>query len=77
MLIGDAAAVLDPTSSHGVLKAIVSGMTAGHLLAAVLNGKAPGDGAADAYHEWLSQWFKTDAAQLSRFYRDLGVEGFG
>jgi flavin-dependent dehydrogenase len=77
MLIGDAAAVLDPTSSHGVLKAIVSGMTAGHLVGAVLNGKAPLDGAADAYHEWLSRWFAADAAKLALFYRDLGVEGFG
>jgi flavin-dependent dehydrogenase len=77
MLIGDAAAVLDPTSSHGVLKAIVSGMTAGHLVGAVLSGKAPVDGAADAYHEWLSRWFTADAAKLARFYRDLGVDGFG
>ena len=29
-IVGDAAATLDPTSSHGVLKALLSGMTAGH-----------------------------------------------
>ncbi|MBJ8205870.1 FAD-dependent oxidoreductase, partial [Bacillus cereus] len=32
-LVGDAAAVLDPASSHGVLKAIMSGMMAAHSLA--------------------------------------------
>ncbi|MBA4535538.1 hypothetical protein H1196_23700 [Brevibacillus halotolerans] len=32
-LIGDAATVLDPASSHGVLKAVMSGMMAGNLIA--------------------------------------------
>jgi flavin-dependent dehydrogenase len=77
LVVGDAAAVLDPTSSHGVLKAIISGVTAGHLVAAVLNGKAPPDRAADAYHEWLSRWFAADASRLAQFYRLLGVAGFG
>jgi hypothetical protein len=65
VLIGDAAATLDPTSSHGVLKAVVSGMTAGHLVAAVLDGKAPADSAVEAYHEWLAQWFAIDAEKLA------------
>jgi flavin-dependent dehydrogenase len=76
MLVGDAGAMLDPTSSHGVLKAIVSGVTAGHLAAAVLNGKAPAGAAANAYHHWFSQWFAHDAVQLARFYRKLGFAGF-
>jgi flavin-dependent dehydrogenase len=40
-IVGDAAAVLDPSSSHGVLKAIMSGMMAGHLAAGVLVDAAP------------------------------------
>ncbi|MFM0335991.1 NAD(P)/FAD-dependent oxidoreductase [Paraburkholderia fungorum] len=76
-MVGDAAAVLDPASSHGVLKAILSGVTAAHLIAAVLADKASADAAAHAYHDWLADWFSTDAAQLARFYRDLGVGGFG
>ena len=74
-MVGDAAATLDPTSSHGVLKAIVSGMTAGHLIAAVLGGRAPAEAAAAAYHEWLAGWFSADAANLAKFYcklRDFG-----
>src|SRR5262249_43132228 len=31
-LAGDAAAVLDPASSHGVLKALMTGMMAGHII---------------------------------------------
>jgi flavin-dependent dehydrogenase len=73
---GDAAAVLDPASSHGVLKAIASGVMASHLLAAVLCGGVPGASASAAYQDWLTTWFDTDAARLARFYGDLGVEGF-
>ena len=70
-MVGDAAATLDPTSSHGVLKAIISGMTAGHLIAAVLADRAPAEGAAAAYHDWFAGWFSTDAANLTQFYRKL------
>lgn len=75
-IVGDAAATLDPTSSHGVLKAIMSGILAGHLVAAVLNQRAPADEAAAAYQSWLTDWFANDAARLSAFYRALGAPGF-
>ncbi len=75
--VGDAAATLDPTSSHGVLKALMSGMMAGHLSAAVLHGRAPADEAACAYHAWLTGWFEADVARLAGFYRDVGVGLFG
>lgn len=35
-IVGDAAAVLDPASSHGVLKALMSGMMAAHLIAKLI-----------------------------------------
>ena len=34
-LCGDAAAVMDPAASHGVLNALMSGMLAGYLAAAI------------------------------------------
>jgi flavin-dependent dehydrogenase len=70
-MVGDAAATLDPTSSRGVLKAIMSGMAAGHLIAAILDGRTPAEATAAAYHEWLVAWFSTDAANLAKFYRKL------
>lgn len=75
-VVGDAAATLDPTSSHGVLKAVMSGIMAGHLAAAILAGRAPGEGAARAYRGWLARWFAIDATRLSQFYRHLGAPGF-
>lgn len=75
-MVGDAAAMLDPASSHGVLRAITSGIMAAHLAAGVLQGKAPAGAAAIAYRDWLSGWFDADAAQLARFYRALKAPGF-
>jgi flavin-dependent dehydrogenase len=76
-VVGDAAATLDPTSSHGVLKAILSGITAGHLVEAAVRGKAPTSEIATAYHDWMAGWFHKDAANLRAFYRTLGAPGFG
>jgi flavin-dependent dehydrogenase len=56
-MVGDSAATLDPTSSHGVLKALMSGMMAGHLIAGVLDGMAPAEEAAMAYHAWMPAGF--------------------
>ena len=51
-------------------------MMAGHLIAAVLDGMAPAEEAAEAYHDWIAGWFRTDAERLASFYRDLGIAGF-
>jgi flavin-dependent dehydrogenase len=75
-MVGDAAATLDPTSSHGVLKALLSGITAGHLIAAAVGDKAPAAEIARAYHDWVAAWFTADAHRLRGFYRDLGATAF-
>jgi flavin-dependent dehydrogenase len=72
-MVGDAAAVLDPTSSHGVLKGLMTGMMAGHLSAASLSGKAPPAEIAAAYHDWIARWFAADSSQLQAFYRKLAA----
>jgi len=76
-MVGDAAAVLDPTSAKGILKALVSGITTGKLISAVVTGVTPADEVATVYNKWLSGWFDSDADQLARFYHSLGVTGFG
>lgn len=74
-LVGDAAAVLDPTAAKGVLKALLSGITAGKLIAGVLNGHSEASEAAGIYNRWLSDWFHSDAEQLMKFYSALGAVG--
>jgi flavin-dependent dehydrogenase len=76
IMVGDAAALLDPTSSHGVLKALMSGITAGHLIAAVLGNRAPPEATRTAYQDWLAGWFSADVAKLKEFYRGLGAAAF-
>ncbi|MFI0848967.1 NAD(P)/FAD-dependent oxidoreductase [Mesorhizobium sp. IMUNJ 23232] len=76
IIAGDAAAILDPTSSHGVLKGLLSGITAGHLIAAGLAGKAPPAELAAGYHSWIEGRFNIDAHRLLQFYREIGAPGF-
>lgn len=67
-LIGDAAATLDPASSHGVLKALMSGISAAHLAVNVLRGAVPAGIAAEHYSQWVREWFDRDTARLGELY---------
>lgn len=75
-LTGDAAAVLDPSSSHGVLRAIMSGMMAAHLVARHLCDGADAQGCALTYQNWLSSWFQHDVEIMSRAYCTANLFGF-
>src|SRR5215472_9259785 len=52
-LAGDAAAIVDPLSSHGRLRALMSGMNAAHHAAAVLRYSVAPLAAASAYNLWV------------------------
>lgn len=67
---GDAAWVLDPATSHGVLKALMSGMQAGDCIDRSLRGA--GDlQASHAYSYWMDGWFRHDLAVLRELYLQL------
>lgn len=70
-LVGDAAAVLDPASSHGVLKAIMSGMMAGHAIAQIINEGQIESTATQGYCQWLNHWFQHDVEKLRELYAIL------
>ncbi len=70
-LVGDAAAVLDPASSRGVLRALMSGMMAGHLAYGVLHNGLAREQAAQHYNHWLCDWFAHDADALRALYARL------
>jgi flavin-dependent dehydrogenase len=72
-LTGDAAGVLDPASSHGVLRAVMSGMLAGHLAARVVSG-ADENTAVTEYQNWLTGWFTHDVEHLRQWYWSVGLE---
>jgi flavin-dependent dehydrogenase len=70
-LAGDAAMVLDPASSHGVLRAVMSGMMAGHLIVGTIQHRSSPAEAASWYCGWLHQWFEHDQTQLKASYAQL------
>jgi flavin-dependent dehydrogenase len=69
-LVGDAAAVLDPASSHGVLKAMMSGMMAAHSILRIVNGADDGL-VAEAYSQWMCDWFEHDVSKLTKLYATI------
>lgn len=77
-LTGDAAAVLDPASSHGVLKAIMSGMMAGNLIFQIIKEHCTEKHAIQGYCKWVTDWFKHDVEKLKELYAilpDMGQSG--
>jgi flavin-dependent dehydrogenase len=68
-LLGDAAAVLDPLSSHGVLRALMTGMFCGHLVFAHQDKRLSEADVISHYALWLTQQFDSDVGALSALYR--------
>jgi flavin-dependent dehydrogenase len=67
-LVGDAAAVLDPSSSHGIVRALASGILAASCIEKLLNASpADHESIALGYCSWQKKWFERDASRLSNF----------
>jgi flavin-dependent dehydrogenase len=63
-LLGDAAALLDPSSSHGVLRAMLSGMLAAHWIRKVIYDDISEKLSAIEYDRWVRRFFHHDASAL-------------
>jgi len=70
-IVGDAAAVLDPASSHGVLKSLMTGIMAAHLARKILDQPQQEAHLLDSYGCWVNEWFQHDLKKLKDFYRRL------
>jgi flavin-dependent dehydrogenase len=70
-IVGDSAYLLDPSSSHGILKAIMSGIMSGYLINKININKELKDIARMEYHKWITNWFIHDLTKLKEFYIDL------
>ncbi len=70
-ILGDAAMVLDPTSSHGVLKAIMSGIWVSDAIASELLSRLTEQQAIDQYCLWIHNWFRHDVKNLSSLIAKL------
>lgn len=67
-IVGDAASVLDPGTSHGVLKAIMSGMMAAHAVVNLRDHPAQHDTIQQHYRHWLNSWFVRDMEKMRALY---------
>lgn len=70
-LLGDAAAMLDPASSHGVLRALLTGLQSAHLVAQIRAGTMGEREGAAWYGRWLAKWIAHDLAELRERYARL------
>lgn len=71
-LAGDAAAVVDPISSHGVLRALLGGIHLGSLIGRMARGFTDEGEAGLAYVRGVQAGFAYDCAMVRRFYEWLG-----
>lgn len=71
-LVGDAATVLDPAASHGILKALMSGILVGNLVGRALREGHDEKRLSESYRGWVASWFRHDVEQLAGRYLDLG-----
>jgi flavin-dependent dehydrogenase len=69
--VGDAAWVLDPASSHGVLKALMSGVCAAEGLKESLADPTRSTEQQKRYCKWAEGWFCADSAALISLYSDI------
>ncbi|MCK5830875.1 MAG: NAD(P)/FAD-dependent oxidoreductase [Methylococcales bacterium] len=68
--LGDTTFVLDPAASHGILKAIMSGIMVSHLI--VNSETIKLNDLHKTYYDWLNQWFIKDKDELKKLYQTMG-----
>jgi len=66
--VGDAATVLDPSSSHGVIRALATGIKAGFFARQALHNAESSQRIANAYGRWVNRWFEHDVRRLQTAY---------
>ena len=63
-----------PSSSHGVLRALMSGMHAGWSIARIAKREAPERAVCASYRDWTRDWIERDTAELRKLYAKLPAQ---
>jgi 2-polyprenyl-6-methoxyphenol hydroxylase-like FAD-dependent oxidoreductase len=63
-LLGDAACLMDPSAANGVVRALMSGMQAVHLIRAADQGRIEPSEAAANYRVWIARLFEGTYREL-------------
>jgi flavin-dependent dehydrogenase len=72
LYVGDAGAVLDPASSHGVLRALMTGVAAAHHAVRFIKGGYAWPAEVAAFDHWVKSMFRRDATALRLRYDRAG-----
>jgi len=67
-VIGDAAITFDPLASHGVIRAMLTGMTAADCIDRIVRRKELGSAHVAGFSRWLNEWGRKDRHSLVRLY---------
>ncbi len=67
-IVGDAAALMDPSTSKGVLHAVMSGMLAGHHIVQGLRTNAPESHLSVHYSNFIQEWFRFNVSRTSELF---------
>jgi flavin-dependent dehydrogenase len=67
-LVGDAATVVDPGASHGVLRALMSGSVAARAIVDRAAGRLTEERATAGYTRWIRDWFRHDVRRMHGLY---------
>jgi flavin-dependent dehydrogenase len=66
--VGDAAAIVDPASSHGILRALASGLMAAHCIKSIFSAPRSACGIAQLYSDWIHRGFTRDTNRMKQIY---------
>jgi flavin-dependent dehydrogenase len=69
-IAGDAAMVLDPAASNGVLRALLSGIRSAKCIEAISMQAASEAKVTADYEHWIAAFFEHNVRQLGALYRD-------
>jgi flavin-dependent dehydrogenase len=76
-LCGDAASVIDPAASHGVLRALMSGILAADLILRISDGRTAESQAIRTFQHWTCAWHAKDVQRLAALYAALSPRSLG
>jgi len=65
-LAGDAACTLDPSAGHGVLRALMTGIMASHIIFNIVKNVCSESEGYRYYNKWLTNWFRHDMHELQK-----------
>lgn len=75
-ICGDAALVLDPSSSHGVLRGLMTGIAAGRAAVDICGANGAAGNISEGYDAWVRDWFRYDVIKMSEQYSSVGLFGY-